>query len=108
MKKYILGWMTISPGERERFLTEAQWMAEATRAEEGCLFFELNPSFTSPDLVLLMECFEDESAHGLHSKTPHQTWMNDHMKRYVVTARVEIVYSDSIRHHAVDNRPPQA
>ena len=106
MKKYILGWMTIAPGERERFLTEAQWMAEATRAEDGCRFFELNPSFAIPDLVLLMECFDDEAAHGLHSKTPHQIWMNDHMKRYVVTAHIEIVYSDQITNHAVDNRQP--
>ena len=102
--KYILGWMTIAPGQRARFLSEAEDFIAKTRAEAGCAFFELNPSREDPDLAILMEGFADAAAHDLHSKTDHQEWMRGHMKRYMRHGRFEVVYSDNVVRDTVDNR----
>ena len=40
------------------------------REEKGCLFFEMNPSFTDPDVVTIAECFESAEAHSAHLRTP--------------------------------------
>ena len=50
-RKYIIGWLTFPPGQRAAFLRAARPFAQAFRQEPGCLFFEMNPSETDPDVV---------------------------------------------------------
>lgn len=97
MHKYILGWIDIAPGQREAFLGGLDTYIATTRAEPGCLFFEMSASRDKPDVVLLMECFTDEAAHKLHSETPHQQWMRDHLKQYMLGGRFELVHSDQVK-----------
>lgn len=104
MRKYILGWLTLAPGTREAFLASLDTYIAATRAEEGCLFFEMSPSRDDPDVVLLMECFADEAAHELHSKTDHQEWMRASLKRYMTGGRFENAYAERVVHHVVDEK----
>lgn len=96
MHKYILGWISIVAGKREEFFAAIDHFVAETRAEPGCIFFEMSPGRDDPDLVLLMECFTDEAAHKVHSETPHQEWMRGHLKRYMRGGRFEVAYSDQV------------
>jgi len=104
MYKYILGWIDIVPGQRDAFLAGLDTYIETTRAEPGCLFFEMSASRDQPDIVLLMECFTDEAAHKLHSEAPHQEWMRANLKRYMTGGRFDLVYSDRVVRET-PNRP---
>jgi quinol monooxygenase YgiN len=65
-RKYIIGWLTFPPGGRDAFLAIARPYAAACRAEDGCLFFEMNPSADDPDVVTVTECFRSAAAHDSH------------------------------------------
>jgi quinol monooxygenase YgiN len=100
MHKYILGWIDIVRGKREEFLAGLDTYIATTRAEPGCLFFEMSASRDNADVVLLMECFTDEAAHKLHSETAHQDWMRQNLKEYMTGGRFELVYSDRVEREA--------
>lgn len=65
-RKYIIGWITFPPGNRDRFMALTHAYAQNCRAEPGCLFFEMNSSMTDPDVVTVAECFTNEAAHAAH------------------------------------------
>ena len=69
-RKYIIGWLTFGPGKRDDFMKLAVPYFATCREEKGCLFFEMNPSFTDPDVVTIAECFESAEAHSAHLRTP--------------------------------------
>ena len=69
-RKYIIGWLTFGPGKRDDFMKLAVPYVATCREEKGCLFFEMNPSVTDPDVVTIAECFESAEAHSAHLRTP--------------------------------------
>ncbi|MBO9705581.1 MAG: antibiotic biosynthesis monooxygenase [Arthrobacter sp.] len=44
---------------------------EATRAEEGCLFYEWSRSLTDPSTYVLIEAFKDDDAGAAHVNSAH-------------------------------------
>ena len=69
-RKYIIGWLTFAPGKRDDFMKIAVPYVATCREEEGCVFFEMNPSVTDPDVVTFAECFKTAEAHSAHLRTP--------------------------------------
>jgi quinol monooxygenase YgiN len=69
-RKYIVGWISLLPGRRDDFMRIARPYVETCRAEDGCLFFDMNPSSDGPDEIVIMECFRDAEAHAIHLRTP--------------------------------------
>lgn len=65
-RKYIVGWLTFPPGNRDRFMAMAPAYVKACRAEPGRLFFEMNTSVSDPDVVTFAECFTSEATHAAH------------------------------------------
>lgn len=65
----------------------------ATRAEEGCIFFEWSRSLDEPNTFVLLEAFRDAEAGAAHVAGQHVkdffTWAPDW-----VTAKPQIIYID--------------
>jgi quinol monooxygenase YgiN len=95
--KYIIGWMTIKPGKRDRFLAAARAHTAATRKEAGCVFFELNLSLDEPNVAVVAECFKDAAAHDLHSNTPHMAKFRKEMAEVLVEGKFVNVFSDDVK-----------
>lgn len=65
-RKFIIGWLKCRPGKRDELVALLGPYVAACRAEEGCLFFDMNPSVTEPDVVVVSECFASRAAHQAH------------------------------------------
>jgi len=64
------------PEHTERFLARAAEFTQATRAEEGNIFFEWARSVEEPDTFVLTEAFQDGTA-GAHVNSDHFTTFVD-------------------------------
>ena len=96
MKKFILGTFTCQPGTRDAFIAASLPYAQATREEEGCLFFELSPKPDNPDIALLMECFVSDEAHKHHHTLPHFKALIDELKKVLVKSDVTYHFADEM------------
>ncbi len=71
--RVTVGWLKLKPGARDAFLRDiAAPFAVATRAEPGCLFFEMTASADDPDLIVITQSFRDAAAHAAHTASPHE------------------------------------
>ena len=100
-RKYIVGWLTFPPGNRDRFLQLLPAYVAACRAEPGCLFFDMNPSLTEPDVVVVSECFTSEAAHAAHlaAGTFQEFWPK--LSALAISGRFENVYPGRVADDAV-------
>ena len=48
-RKYIIGWLVCRPGKRAALMELVVPYVSECRREEGCVFFEMNPSVHEPD-----------------------------------------------------------
>jgi quinol monooxygenase YgiN len=95
-RKYIIGWLTLKPGQGRDFLPLAREYAAACRLEDGCVFFEMNQSIDNPDVFVVSECFRDPEAHEEHLK---QSLFLEFWKRIegiAVSGRFENIYADMV------------
>jgi len=87
-------------GPRERALPHIRAMADASRAEPGCLEYSLSFDSADENLVRVFECFTDEAALEAHRASPHMAawraaWAeagigDRNMMRYAISERVGI------------------
>jgi quinol monooxygenase YgiN len=68
-RKFIIGWLTCKPGRRDEVMALVVPYVSKCLMEEGCEFFEMNPSVQNPDVITLAECFASSEAHALHLQT---------------------------------------
>jgi quinol monooxygenase YgiN len=95
-RKYIIGWLTLRPGMRDEFMAIARPYVASCLKEEGCLFFEMNPSESGPDIVTLAECFADVEAHTAHLKTPEFQAFWAELGRLALHGRFENIFPDHV------------
>lgn len=87
---FIVVKFTIRPERSDEWLSLVDDFTQATRAEEGNLFFEWSRSVDNSAQFVLVEAFRDGAAGGAHVNSEHFTtamsWMPD-----VVAGTPEIV-----------------
>lgn len=62
---------TLKPGNQAAFLELAGKMVVATRAEEGCVSYELAADDTDDTVFYFIETYKDEAALEAHRATTH-------------------------------------
>ena len=72
------------------------------RSEEGCLFFEMNPSIHDPDVVTLAECFASGEAHDAHCRREAFLRFWDRLHDLCLEGRFENVYADRVEPDRAD------
>ncbi len=67
----IVSEQIINPDKREQFLKVFAELAEASRAEEGNIFYTLNQDVKDENHYGIIECWKDEDAIQFHFNTEH-------------------------------------
>ncbi len=61
----------VSPENREKVLTAARSLVEASRKEDGCRAYDIFESATIPEHLMICETWRDQAALDAHSVSPH-------------------------------------
>ena len=68
---FIAAKFSIKPEDADAWPEISRPFTEATRAEEGCLFFDWSRSLDDPTEYVLVEAFRDGDAGGAHVQSAH-------------------------------------
>ena len=68
---FITAKFQILPEHADRWPEISREFTEATRAEEGCLWFDWSRSLDDPCEYVLVEAFRDDEAGGAHVQSDH-------------------------------------
>jgi quinol monooxygenase YgiN len=68
---FITAKFRVRPEHAERWPEIARDFTEATRAEDGCLWFDWSRSLDDPHEYVLVEAFRDGDAGGAHVQSDH-------------------------------------
>ncbi len=74
---------TVKPEYVDSFMEKVAEFTEATRAEEGNLFFVWHQSVEQPNVFMLVEAFKDDAAEA-HVNSEHFKKMQEEMPQYLV------------------------
>jgi quinol monooxygenase YgiN len=67
----LLARFRAKPGQEARLLQELKRLPGPTRAETGCITYELHQSQTDPALFVFYENWASQAALDAHSNSPH-------------------------------------
>lgn len=79
----VAGRIRVKAGERAEAVRVALRMAEATRAEPGCLSYRFYADIGDPNTFLVFEEWESDDALGRHFQTPHMADFQRQIPRFV-------------------------
>jgi quinol monooxygenase YgiN len=68
---FITAKFPVKPEHADEWPSLSRSFTEATRAEEGCLWFEWSRSLDDPNVYVLVEAFRDHEAGGAHARSDH-------------------------------------
>lgn len=68
---FITAKFKVRPEHADNWPEIARDFTEATRAEEGCLWFDWSRSLEDPNEYVLVEAFRDGDAGGVHVNSAH-------------------------------------
>lgn len=61
-----MGTIDVTPADRDAFLADARTLAQAVRAEPGCLFHSLAPDIAPDGPMVLAQRWQDQAALDRH------------------------------------------
>ncbi|QFI54934.1 putative quinol monooxygenase [Aeromonas simiae] len=67
----VIARLVAQPGQGESLHRALQPLMEATRAEPGCLAYDLHQERDNPDAWMLFERWESDAALAAHNQAPH-------------------------------------
>jgi quinol monooxygenase YgiN len=68
---FITAKFRVKPEESDQWPQTTAEFTAATRAEEGCLWFDWSRSLDDPAEYVLVEAFRDDAAAGAHVQSDH-------------------------------------
>jgi quinol monooxygenase YgiN len=81
---FITAKFPIKPDHADDWPEISRAFTEATRAEEGCLWFDWSRSLEDPTEYVLVEAFRDDAAGGAHVQSDH---FKEPRRRFPPTSR---------------------
>jgi quinol monooxygenase YgiN len=81
---FITAKFRVRPEDADRWPEIARSFTEATRAEEGCLWFDWSRSVDDPTEYVLVEAFRDGAAGGAHVQSDHFRAAQRELPQYLV------------------------
>lgn len=67
----VVATIPVKPDRRDEALAVLGTLIEATRAEEGCVAYDLFESASTPDTFVMVETYADQAATDAHMSSPH-------------------------------------
>lgn len=71
MSLTLIAIIRAKPGRADSLQQHLQDMLAPSRAEAGCLQYDLHRDIKDPDLIYMIEQWRDETALAEHETTPH-------------------------------------
>jgi len=93
---YVVATLTTRPGSAPKLLDAARVCIDATRAEKGCIAYDLHASITQPETLVFVEKWETREDLTAHSKQPHLLAWREASAPHVLSRKVEIVHPDKV------------
>lgn len=67
----IIAKTKVKPGKRDELIKLCQPVIELTRADEGCLQYDLLLSSEDPDVIFFVEKYKDKAAFKVHATSKY-------------------------------------
>ena len=80
---FITAKFPVKPEHADAWPELSRAFTEATRAEEGCLWFDWSRSLEDPTLYVLVEAFRDDAAGGAHVQSDHFRTATSTLPKYL-------------------------
>ena len=80
---FITAKFHVLPEHADQWSEISREFTEATRAEDGCLWFEWSRSLDDPQEYVLTEAFRDGDAGGAHVRSAHFEQAQETLPRYL-------------------------
>jgi quinol monooxygenase YgiN len=80
---FITAKFPVQPEHADDWPDLSREFTEATRAEEGCLWFEWSRSLDDPTVYVLVEAFRDDDAGAAHVQSEHFRTATSTLPRYL-------------------------
>lgn len=80
---FITAKFPVLPEHAESWPELARSFTEATRAEEGCLWFDWSRSLDDPHEYVLVEAYRDDEAGAAHVQSAHFQRATSELPRYL-------------------------
>jgi quinol monooxygenase YgiN len=68
---YVYGGVPTDPAKRDKIDEAARAFIAKCLSEEGCVEYNLAWSIDQPDFIRLIEVWEPNEAHAVHTRQPH-------------------------------------
>jgi quinol monooxygenase YgiN len=93
---YVIATLVVRAEQRDAFVADAPDVIQATRAERGCLRYDLTSSLMDPLTFVFVEQWESRAALDAHFETPHLRRWRELCQGYVAERRVEIIRAEQV------------
>ncbi|MFZ4532817.1 MAG: putative quinol monooxygenase [Alsobacter sp.] len=87
----LIATLTIKPGSGEAVIAAAKPCIAGTRAEPGCVSYDLNHSVTDPDTMVFVERWASREAIDAHMRMPHFLAWREKAAGLILDRKIEII-----------------
>ena len=90
---FVVATIVLKSGQRGEFVEKAnELVVQQTRAERGCLFYDLTESTSDPNLAIFVERWDSREALEAHFSSPHMVAWRPVSGPMIETRTVEVIH----------------
>ena len=93
---YVIATLHVRAEKLPQLLDAARTVIAATRAEDGCVNYDLHQSITEPNEVVFVERWTSREALGKHFETPHMAAWRAAGADCILARKVEIITPENV------------
>ena len=93
---YLLAHLKARPGTHPELMSDAKAMIAATRAEQGCILYDLNVSITDPQSMIFVEAWRSREALSEHFDATHMAVWRKASEGYFIERRIEVIHPEKV------------
>lgn len=93
---YVIATITIKKGTAAQVIAAAKPCIASTRAEAGCISYDLNQDVENENVLTFVERWKSREDLELHFKQPHMAVWREAGGQYIVDRKIEIIHADKI------------
>lgn len=100
--RFTIGRLWTRTDLRDEYLKRAAAFVEASRMEDGCVYYDQGAMPDDPNGIVLVEGWMTAAHHAAHTAAPHFKAFGSVFEKYVLRATFEEIDSDQINRIDVD------
>lgn len=93
---YVVATLTIKPGSLAALRAPAAACVAATRAEAGCLGYDLHVSLEDEQRLVFVEAWTTREALSAHARSPHLAAWRAASAPHLVERRIDVIHADKV------------